>query len=220
MNNESVIVCLPVFNEEKAIENMIAQLKELPFKIIISDGGSTDKSLQIAKKEAIDIFHRPGKSKGYGMLQAINLAQKNNIEYIVFIDCDLTYPVDKIPDLVSQIQSEKYDMVVGRRSTKSMSLKSKILNHILRNLIYLLFGGNLQDPASGLRVLRTESYCGNIKEIGMDLEIELTGFSLKKNLLVKEIEVDYYSRVGKSKLRLQDIIQALFTVFKVRFRQY
>jgi glycosyltransferase involved in cell wall biosynthesis len=220
MNNNSAIVCLPVFNEEKAILKMIREIKKNGFSIFISDGGSTDQSLSIAKTEKILVLDRTGRPKGYGMMEAINYAKKNGKELIVFIDCDLTYPCDKIPDLVRLIQKENLDMVVGNRNRKVMSLKSKILNATLVKIVNVLFKGNLKDPASGFRVLRVQSFYNKLKETGMDLEIELSGYALLKNLKVKEVAVDYYTRVGESKLRFLDIIKCLFTIFSVRFRKY
>lgn len=220
MNKNSTIVCLPVLNEEKAIRKMIGDIKNQGLHLIISDGGSVDRSLLIAKSEEIVVLNRSGKSKGYGMIEAIKYAYLNSKEIIVFIDCDLTYPSDKIQNLIDLLQKEDLDMVVGNRNRKLMSLKSKFLNALLIKFINILFNANLKDPASGFRALKVESYYNKLKETGMDLEIELSGYSLKKNLAVKEIDVEYYLRVGESKLRLIDIVKTLFTIFRVRFRKY
>lgn len=48
MNKLSVV--LAVFNEEANLENCLESLKDLTWEIVICDGGSTDKTLEIAKK--------------------------------------------------------------------------------------------------------------------------------------------------------------------------
>jgi glycosyltransferase involved in cell wall biosynthesis len=219
-NKGSIIVCLPVFNEELSIGKMIADIKSLEYPLIVSDGGSSDQSIPIAKSLNIPILYRKGKGKGYGMLQAMEYAYEKGLDTIVFIDCDLSYPIDIIPDLVTLLHHENLDMVVGNRDRNIMSLKSKFLNWLLAGFVNFLFNGRLKDPASGFRALRINSFYGQLKETGMDLEIELSGFALRKNLKIKEIDVSYFTRVGESKLQLKDIIQALFTIFRVRFRKY
>jgi glycosyltransferase involved in cell wall biosynthesis len=214
------IVCLPVYNEELSIRTMIEQIHAIKYPVVISDGGSADKSLEIAQKMDVKILSRPGKPKGFGMLKTIEYAHAKGTSFLVFIDCDQSYPVAKIPALINALIEQELDMAVGNRKREAMTIKSKILNKLLPWIIKSLFGGDLKDPASGFRAIRVDSYYGKLKEEGMDLEIELTGFSLRKNLKVKEIDVDYYARVGESKLRLTDILQALFTIFRVRFRQY
>jgi glycosyltransferase involved in cell wall biosynthesis len=220
MTRKKTIVCLPVLNEELSIHKMIMTIQDLEYNLLISDGGSTDQSIPIAQNLNVPILYRKGKSKGYGMLQAIEYAYKKQIEIIVFIDCDLTYPIERIPDLVALLHDENLDMVVGNRDRNIMSLKSKFLNWLLVGFVNFLFNGSLKDPASGFRALRVKSFYGQLKETGMDLEIELSGFALRKNLKIKEIDVSYFTRVGESKLQLKDIIQALFTIFRVRFRKY
>lgn len=211
------IVCLPVFNEEDAIGKMIDDIRALSIDLVITDGGSTDESLKIAQNKGVKILHRPCKGKGYGMLQAMQYAQKMGKEFIIFTDCDLTYPTDKIYTLLNEIQDA--DMVVGARSYKNMRLKSKFLNTCLRFLVAILFFSNYKDAVSGLRVVRINKYINVLSNHNMDLEIEMTGVSIRKHYQVKEIDVEYYERVGESKLSNFEILNALKALLVVRFKK-
>lgn len=211
------IVCLPVFNEEKAIEKMIDDILDLSIDLIITDGGSTDNSLKIAESKGVKILHRPNKGKGYGMIQAINYALKIKKNYIIFVDCDLTYSTEKLYDMLCEI--ENYDMVVGNRSFKNMSLKSKVLNYSLRIIILILFNRYIKDTVSGFRVLKIKKYLNAMKDFNMGSEIELTIHSIRNNLSVKEVTIDYNKRVGKSKLMNKDIINAFLCLLTLKFKK-
>src|SRR5690606_38858731 len=194
---------------------IIADIEAEGFEVMVTDGGSSDNSIEIAEKKGVVILERPGMGKGFGMKQAMNYAFENGKEIIVFIDCDRTYPVDRIKDLAAAMSDA--DMVIGVRDSTGMSIKSKFLNALLRMMMNILFLTNLRDHASGFRALRIEKFIHQLKTDGMDLEIEITGFAIKNKYRIKEIEVDYLNRVGESKLLLTDIIKALFTIFKTRF---
>ena len=210
---EQSIVCLPVYNEEEAISKMIDDIRALSRDLVITDGGSTDESLKIAELKGVKVLHRPGKGKGHGMIQAMQYAFDMKKDFIVYIDCDLTYPTDSIYSLLREAKDA--DMVVGSRSYQNMSLKSKFLNYCLRILMLVLFFKYIKDAVSGLRVLRIEQYKYILRNQDMDLEIEMSAVSIRKGFKLKEI--DYYTRVGRSKLSNKEIIRAFISLIKARF---
>ena len=74
-NNILLSIITPTLNNEKDIENFLKSLRKQKFskeklEIIISDGGSTDKTLEIARKYKVriinnpDIFPDPGVNRG------------------------------------------------------------------------------------------------------------------------------------------------------------
>lgn len=218
LSMNSVVVCLPVFNEVHSIANMIDDIRAEGFDIIVTDGGSTDGSLFIAEEKKVKVLHRPGKSKAFGMKQAMQEAQTLGLDFIVFIDCDLTYPTDKIKDLLVDI--EKYDMVLGARNPDGMSLLSRWRNILLNVIMNFLFGLKLKDCGTGFRAMRIDKFLDLLTIDGIDLEIEICGLAGKKGYSIKEVDVDYFPRVGESKLTNWDIINALLTILKVFFRKY
>ncbi len=215
---DAVIVCLPVLNEVNAIAHMIDKIREEGFDIIVTDGGSTDGSLNIAQEKGVKILYRSGKSKAFGMKQAMYEAQKLGKNFIVFIDCDMTYPTNRIKDLVEGLND--YDLILGARHRKGMSIISRYTNVLLNIIMNSLFRLKLQDGGTGFRALRIDKFQGLLTIDGIDLEIEICGIAGKKAYRVKEIQVEYYPRVGESKLTYWDIINALFTIAKVWLRKY
>lgn len=50
MRNKTLSVVLAVYNEENNLTSCLESVKDLAWEIVISDGGSTDKTVQIAKQ--------------------------------------------------------------------------------------------------------------------------------------------------------------------------
>src|SRR5258706_12770209 len=102
-----ISVIIPVFNEEKVIGECLDSLKLQSlkgFEIIVVDDGSTDSTLEIAKKFDAKIFeqnhHGPGVARNLGAKHA-----KGKI--LVFVDADMTFESNFLRNLCKPIQKNK-----------------------------------------------------------------------------------------------------------------
>lgn len=89
-----ITVCIPTFNEEKYLPQTLLSLRRLnrkPEEIIIVDSGSTDKTVEIARRAGakVLIFHRRG--IGYARQQGLKAATGDLIAYT---DADTEVPTD------------------------------------------------------------------------------------------------------------------------------
>ncbi|MEK6894331.1 MAG: glycosyltransferase family A protein [Nanoarchaeota archaeon] len=104
-----VSVIIPMYNEEKDIVSCLSSLKKQSHKnieIILVDDGSTDRTVEVAKQQAIKdkikitILNQkhggPGKARNLG-------ASKANGEILVFVDSDMTFDKDYIKNLIKPI---------------------------------------------------------------------------------------------------------------------
>jgi len=113
------IVCIPAYNEEIKINDVVK--KSLPYadKVIVCDDGSTDDTAALAKKAgAVVISHE--KNQGYGatISTLFDYCRKNNAEIMVTLDGDGQHNPDQIPDLINVILKHNVDVVIGSRSLK------------------------------------------------------------------------------------------------------
>lgn len=155
-----VSIIVPTFNEEETIEEFLKKIKELKervkgFELIIVDD-SLDNTANIAKnlmkKYRITgtILKRIGKSgKGSAIRDGLKLARG---KYIVLIDADLQYPVEKIPALIKKL--EVYDLVNTRRVRKDPFYR-KLLGLAFRFLVFLFFGLTIETQST-FRAFRKE----------------------------------------------------------------
>jgi glycosyltransferase involved in cell wall biosynthesis len=91
--DEMISIIIPTLNEEKYLEDTfksLAALGDLPHEVIISDGNSTDKTLDIARRYSakIVLWDKPGVRQTFG--QAKNAGAAVAIgEFLLFMDADV-----------------------------------------------------------------------------------------------------------------------------------
>ena len=209
----NAIACLPTYNEVESIELMIDAIEALGLPLFVTDGGSTDGTRDIISKKGIELFDREkGSGKGAGIQKALDVAKEKGYEWIVFTDCDMTYPVDSIPNLLAVCEDQ--DMVVGVRSMQDIAFLRRLGNLLFIGLINTLFRAKLTDVVSGMRAVKVSSFQGKLNSLNFEPEIEMTCMALKKGYKIKEIPISYRSRKGKSKIGLSDLFVLVNRIFK------
>ena len=120
-----ISIIIPVKNEEKIIEHQLKYILNCiseDVEIIVVDGGSTDKTLEIAKKYPVLSFISPKTGRAsqmnYGARQA-----KGSILYFVHIDS--TPPKSFVQDILASIKAG-YPMGTYRQKFDSNHLLLKI----------------------------------------------------------------------------------------------
>lgn len=114
-----VVVVFPTRNEETTIKACIDNARKSKYKpsIVVSDGHSSDKTRDIAKKAGVTVVMPPERlhpGKGAAMVEGIKAALKQNPDVIVFLDADIMNLTPEWIDLlVDSILVEGYDMARG-----------------------------------------------------------------------------------------------------------
>ncbi len=204
-----VSVVMPCLNEESSIGICVEKCKKI-FKekniageIVVSDNGSTDRSVEIAVSLGARVVHQPEKGYGNAYIKGIESAIG---KYIVMGDSDDTYEFLEIERFISPLR-EGYDFVIGSR------FKGKILpgampwanryigNPILSGMLRVLFHTDISDSHCGMRGFTKEAYKKmNLKTTGMEFASEMVMKAVKTRLKIKEIPITYHPRIGESKL--------------------
>ncbi len=213
------VVCLPTRNEKDSIQIMIDQIRKLKLPLFISDQNSTDGTIVIADKNSVPVYQRDGSGKGYGMRKAVEVARKLGYDVLVTIDCDCTYPSERIPALLKLVE-EGAGMVIGVRNMKNIRPLHRLPNIIhtwaINILFFRFFGNQLHDINSGMRAFRLDKI-KPFRSKGFDVEAEITIRAIKDGLKIKETPVEYEKRVGESKIRIKDGFTILMRIVKERF---
>ena len=206
--NSSLEVIIPAVDEEEGIAPTIKELKLAinDANIIVVDGNSQDKTLEIAKDLGVEVINQNGKGKGNAIFQG--LANVNgDIVYVAVIDADYTYPAIHLEEMIKLLDlNPKIGMVLGNRFSKRNEFLSArnqfyIGNRILASIQGVLNGVTLKDPLTGLRIIRFELLKGwKPKSIGFDIEAELNCHINRMGYDIAEIPIEYRQRLGKKKL--------------------
>lgn len=209
---EDVTVVLPTLEEEKAIGSVLDELiAEGYTNILVVDGYSKDKTVEIARSKGAKVVYQKGKGKAGAIRTAIEIVET---PYMLVMDADYTYDPKDIEKL---LRYPGYDEVIGLRSNrKNIPILHRIGNKILSSTISLLMGQRVSDPCSGMYLLRTESAKKlEVLSEGFDVEAEIVGSILTFGR-VAEVPISYRRRKGENKLKAwRDGIRIMLTVFKV-----
>ena len=209
---------LAALNEEHGIGSTIKDLKRFlgdPVFLVI-DGGSVDRTVKIAQNFGVSILKQLGNGKCNAIAQGIRCTKFFG-KYVVIVDADFTYPAEFIPCMIKILDKRpQVGMVCGnrfndkyvRRGMKNMFF---IGNRILSFAHNLLNGVHLDDPLTGLRVVRWDLLRNwRPKSLGFDMEIELNHFVEKQGYAIVEVPIELRPRLGKKKLNVFDGL----TIFK------
>lgn len=209
MKNLSLLV--PVYNEEKSVKNTTEELCKIlenreNIEIILIDDGSTDDTsrlLQSVNVEGIKTL-KHSRNKGYGAALKTGVRNSTN-EYIAITDADGSYPNDRIPELFDKLVTEQGDMVIGARVGKivKIGIFRRFGKFLLRKLAEYLSEEKILDLNSGLRIMRKELVLDAIKYLpnGFSFTTTLSLSFLANDYKIIYVPIDYYKRVGKSKIR-------------------
>ena len=208
-NSLSVDIIIPTLNEENDILKVIQDIgsQKLPVKIsvLVIDGGSTDKTVEICKKENVRVLIQKSRGKGNAMKEAVS---NSSADIIAFIDGDGTYSVNDVGSLLEPILTEKADMVVGsrilgKREKSSISTLNLIGNKLFNNTINFALKSKVTDSLSGFRALRRETFNDLILfSDNFEIEVEMTVDAIAKGYRVMEVPINYRRRKdSETKLR-------------------
>ncbi len=124
-----VTVVIPVLNEEKhlsaCLRSLIPQIAEGAGEIIVVDGGSTDRSREIAgnvsrQHSAVSIISNPNRLQAAGFNQAARLADSRS-QVLVRADAHAGYPQDFIVQCVKALCDMEATSVVVPMTTVGTS---------------------------------------------------------------------------------------------------
>ena len=199
-----VSIVLITLNEEKAVKKVVEGIyNTVPNAEIIIVDSSTDKTPDIAKELGCMVIRQfPPRGYGNAMILALTTATK---EIIITLDCDDTYPTEKIPELIYWID-HGYDIVnasrLANRKPKNMPYGNFIANRCFAILTKILFRVPTTDILSGMRAYK-KAIIHNIQwnPAGAAFPVELLIKPIKKGYKLKEISIDYKERIGEVTMR-------------------
>lgn len=162
-----LFVQIPCLNEEETLslvlETIPKQIKGIDeIEILIIDDGSTDKTIDVAKKHGVKHFvrHRRNMGLARSFHDGVTYALEHGADIVVNTDGDNQYPQASIADLVKPILDGKAEIVVGDRQTKTIEHFSpfkKLLQQFGSFIVNKAAGTDIPDAASGFRAYSRES---------------------------------------------------------------
>lgn len=202
-----VTVALAVYNEEGHITEEVERIREAlagspySFEIVVVDDASTDGSVaELARIPDIQLI-RLSKNRGSGFARKTATSAARG-RVVVWSDVDMTYPNDRIPELVKELETG-YDQVVGARRTEEGTHKVFRVpaKWLIRKLASFLVDEPIPDLNSGLRAFRRDvgKQFLHMLPAGFSCVTTLTMCFLSNGYSVGYMPIDYAERSGRSK---------------------
>lgn len=224
MATYSVCIIIPAYNEGKVIfdviQNTVTALKkaEQGVDIIVVNDGSTDNTSAEARRAgAIVIDHILNSGAGGATATGLSYANQNGYTIAATMDGDGQHAPQDIIRGIKELQKTNADLLIGSRLIDSSGMSPiKILgNKGLSFVTFLLFGVNITDSQSGLRLYSRRALQGlRWKTSGYEFCSEMIWRANQLGLTIKEypIRVIYtaYSRSkGQSNWNAINILKSL-----------
>lgn len=230
-------VLVPVYNEERTLEEIVRRVCAVPIakEIIFVDDGSKDRSREILtrlqeenqrRSDPLNNFKVFFQEQNQGKGAAIKAALGQVTGDVVIIqDADLEYDPKDYPSLIEPIQAGLADVVYGTRFAGGGAHRVLFFWHSLGNRLLTLLSNmltnlNLSDMEVGYKVFRADILKGvDLQSKRFGFEPEITVKLAKKHCRFYEVPIAYHGRTyeeGK-KITWKDGLAALYYMIRFRF---
>lgn len=191
MSRVTVSVVIPALNEELNLRHVLPAIPSDVHEIILVDGNSTDRTVQVAQElvPGIRIVQQPGRGKG-DALRAGFLAATGDI--IVALDADGSTDPTEIPRFVHALLAGA-DFAKGSRflhgaGTSDMPFHRRMGNGFFVQLVRLLYGGRYTDLCYGYNAFwRHHLPMLELDGDGFEIETEMNIRALRSGLRIQEV---------------------------------
>ena len=228
------LVCIPTYNERDNLEPITRAVLAVDPRvdILVVDDNSPDGTGQLAdalaaREPRIRVLHREQKQGlGRAYLHAFRQALGWGYTYILEMDADFSHDPRHLPMLLDTAMGGM-DLVLGSRyvmggGTVNWGVGRQLISQGGSLYARSILGVNVRDLTGGFkcfhrRVLESIDLEA-VMSTGYAFQIELTYRTLKKGFRVKEVPIVFEDRrVGQSKMSRKIFLEALTTVWKLRF---
>lgn len=224
MMQYTLSVIIPAYNEEKAIRSVLDQLHTIlntvdyAYEVIVVDDGSSDGTAAQIDRRRNKLIQHPT-NKGYGAALKTGIRHAEG-QVIAITDSDGTYPNEEIPCLLAVLQRGEYDMVVGARTGAHVAVPviRRPAKWAITRLAEFIAHQPIPDLNSGLRLFRRDIVWRFLDLLpdGFSFTTTITLALLSNNYTVKYEPINYYARVGQSKIRpIQDTLNFIGLILRI-----
>jgi glycosyltransferase involved in cell wall biosynthesis len=225
-----VTVVLPCYNEQDHVLLEIARVSEamdaseFSYELLVIDDASTDNTLEVLQKAQADYPHMRlepfQRNGGTGTVRRIG-TQIARGEIVVWTDADMSYPNERIPELVRVLkENPRVDQVVGARTTEEGTHKLLRVpaKWMIRKIAERLINQKIPDLNSGMRAMRREVALPYLRLLppGFSCVTTITMAFLANQHDIFYMPIDYSKRAGKSKFKfVKDAYRYILQVLRM-----
>jgi len=233
-----ISVVIPMYNEENKIENTIKELMNYltvnynKFEIIMSNDGSTDRSVEIVNEIAAKnkyvrlVGHETNMGKGSAVREGVLRAEG---DIIFFTDCDLAYGTSVFTRAIEVMNKEGSDIVIGSRNLDPLGYGNytkfrKFVSQTYLEFVSRVCGFRYTDSQCGFKGFKRAAAMSIFSECQVNsfaFDLEALIIADRKRIRVSELPVKIVNHdESDSKVHvIRDTIQMLKDVKEIKKRE-
>lgn len=162
---DTLYIVMPTYNEEANIRNVVKEWYPIlkngneNSRLVISDGGSKDRTLDILNELKTEypklvVIPKPGTDHGTKVILLYKYAIEQGADWIFQTDSD----GQTLPSEFSEFWKlrRKYDIIMGNRKKRGDGAGRKLVENVLRVYLKLFFGVMVPDANAPFRLMKSE----------------------------------------------------------------
>ena len=179
----TVLIC--ALNEEESLPHVLPKIPSGVNEVLVVDGGSTDRTVDIARqlRPDIRILHQSGKGKGDAIKFGV---RESRGDIIIQLDADGATDPDDIVRFIEPLL-HGFDLVKGSRFMRgrppSMPIHRWVGNKVLAWTFNVLHGTHYTDVCSGYSAFWRRAF--------LSLDLTLDSFEMEQEALVKAAKAGF-----------------------------
>ncbi len=196
-NSQKIFIVMPAYNEERTVGEVLQELCERNYCVIVVDDGSKDQTSSIVNdiraKHPQKIFicqHLINQGLGAALRTGIQCALNLGANYIVTFDADGQHHPEDVAKIIEPLQKGDAQVALGKRNYDKMPISKKIANQIMNMITRIFYNMRVNDSQCGLRGLDQETASLlEVKSRGYAVSSEIIKEIKKNNLKMVEVPI-------------------------------
>ncbi len=212
----ALAVVLTAYNEAQSIGDAVRDFARQPHvrQVLVIDNNSRDETALVAARAGAKVIRETQQGYGYACMRGLREALRLEADVVVLAEGDGTFAGRDAAKLLAYLGDA--DMVVGNRVTPGLVARNSQMdsffvwgNQLGAKLIQLKFWEwrflgrtRLSDLGCTMRALRSEALAAIVDDLqvgGDHFSPHMIMAALRRGLLVVEVPVTFWPRVGASK---------------------
>ncbi|MBM4017075.1 MAG: glycosyltransferase family 2 protein [Planctomycetes bacterium] len=192
------LIAIPVFNEEKHLERVLAEMVRYSPEILAIDDGSTDHSAEILDAHPFVEVHHHDANEGYGksLIDAFAIAIHRRFDWVITLDADEQHDPAAIDLFLAEAARGDVDVVSGSRylpdslRTSPVPEERRSVNVVISAILARVTPYRLTDAFCGFKAYRVAALGRlHLTERGYAMPLEFWVQAARQGLRVREVPV-------------------------------
>jgi glycosyltransferase involved in cell wall biosynthesis len=212
----SIGIVVPVYNEGATLEHGLVRTAGVASRyrgravVIAVDDGSVDESPAVLDRlegeieGLVAVRHSANVGYGQALKSGARKAAELDLEYVVFIDSDLTNPPEDVLRMAelarlghSYVKASRF---VPGGSMAAVSASRRLLSRSANLVAAALYGEGVRDVTNGFRMVRTDLFLGwPLSERGFAVIVEEFDLAVRSGVRAAELSTTLTARTGEQR---------------------